>query len=86
MNIIELIFVLLLKKPVDVTIPLCLEKLNQMNQVPKFGARGGVKITKYEYIFKEGYTENWAKELLLTLGWILIVGHIQLNTWIDKNY
>ena len=68
MNIIELIFVLLLKKPVDVTIPLCLEKLNQMNQVPKFGARGGVKITKYEYIFKEGYTENWAKELLLTLG------------------
>ena len=86
MNIIELIFVLLLKKPVDVTIPLCLEKLNQMNQVPKFGARGGVKITKYEYIFKESYTENWAKELLLTLGWILIVGHIQLNTWIDKNY
>ena len=86
MNIIELIFVLLLKKPVDVTIPLCLEKLNQMNQVPKFGARGGVKTTKYEYIFKEGYTENWAKELLLTLGWILIVGHIQLNTWIDKNY
>ena len=38
----------------------------------------GVRITKYENMFGNGYTEICSKEILLILFWKLILGLIKL--------
>ena len=66
------------KKPINVDYFALTEKIESNPKAPKFKVNGRVRITKYKNLFSKGYTENWAREILI------IDSVLKTNPWTYK--
>ena len=63
------------KKRINADYSALTEKIETNLKAPEFKVNDRVRITKYNNIFRKGYTENWSREIFI------IVSVLETNPW-----